>query len=423
MPASQMPSVHAVSSTVYDSLQSSDPSIASAAFQQLCLHFLEAPFEYNELNRPFLSVLSHVLKSDHPCFDLALKTLKTIISQPSLLKKRFFNHHSHILRCLYPFLQDFDHPHFELALGILCHALQVPTVTALFFSDCGVLILSSLVRGSIERSDLPICRQAAICVQSFVLFVSNLDAVVIRELFELCVLVFASTDDAVCIEPLLNGVSVLLRRTHKNHFLAIEFRIPAFLGPFLRQAALAAAALKVTMQLLASGALSDAEFDISPVLDLLRRPFTDSVLELALSCLRFFVAARPAAVPGLLHAGVAQWLSAIVEDASFEQIGRCISAIRTLVVAGGEPACAAFYNESVVRGLAEFVIAEDVKVPERFYDAVDVLARLADFEAATAGGIGIVAVLVDAGADVALYAVPGNVHAASFCAAYLDRRS
>jgi hypothetical protein len=172
--------------------------------------------------------------------------------------------------------------------------------------------------------------------------------------------------------------------------------------------------------------LAKTVIDMMPVLKVLECPQEDGVLELAVSCVRFFVNSQPEAASALVKAGIARRIAWILETATFEQAGRCVSAIHSILMAAGAEACEAFYSEAVVRGLAEYLTGDDRTDPKRFNHAIEVIAYLAEFGAARTGGIKIAKIVAECGADAVLYAASDdsvNAGAARrFCELFLDTR-
>jgi hypothetical protein len=200
---------------------------------------------------------------------------------------------------------------------------------------------------------------------------------------------------------LLAALTVLLRRTSAALALALALHEP--LLDFVAVPELAEPAMKLWMQLLGSGAGLEGLFKPGVALAVLESGQSEMAVAFALSCMRLFAAQRPASAGEFIRAGLPGMLERILEEGAFVLVRRSVGLIREIVVHAGEEGCAAFYNAGVVRALSEYLGTGDLDGRKNFVEVLEVIGRLAEYEAARDGcQLGVVALFLECEGDKAL---------------------
>jgi hypothetical protein len=404
-------------------LGSPDGRAVFGAVERLSEYYSKHTFVRTEATDALMETLARFLDMENPpeFHELALRALQLILDRKGN-ELGFVRDRPDVVRVLYPFLER-DHALLLPALNVLGSSFHITSPR--FFADRGVCFLTDLIAHGLQAMP-ELCHPACACLRRMVLFLPDIDVLVVRDVLQLFQKLFEAALPWAVAREAIQTLVYLFRKSTAWHQIGAEYRMLSYLNSFLYFSVdeVVSWALVAFLPLIHSGAaMIEGGVDIARIIELVRSP-NDLLAFLALGCLGLFIRARAGALPDLLDAfGIAEALIAALDNASFQNTGKVVAVIHTAIEIGGGDAAEFFCGQEVVARLCDFIADADTS---GFAQALNVVEQLALVDESRGGeAVGVVPIFREhGGADAVFAAIDDRdqskaEYAAAFAARFL----
>jgi hypothetical protein len=402
-------------------LGSPDGREVFAAVKRLSEYYSKHTLVRTQATDMFMETLARFLDIQNPpeFHELALQALQFILDRKGN-QLGFLRDRPDIICVLYPFLEQ-SHPLILPALNVLGSSFHLTGPR--FFAERGVCFLKDLIaHGLREMPEL--CHPACISLRRLVLFLPDIDVLVVRDIFKLFQELFEAELPWAVAHEAIQTLVYLFRKSTAWHQIGVEYRMLSYLNSFLYFSIdeIVSSALVAFLPLINSGAaIIEGGVDIARIIELVRSP-SGLLAFLALGCLGLFIRARSGVLPDLFDSfGIADALIGALDSGSFQNTGKVVAVIHTAIEIGGRDAAEFFCGQEVVARLCDFIANAETG---SFVQALSVVEQLALVdEARGEDAVGVVPIFREHGGADAVFAAMDDADQskAEYAAAFAAR--